>query len=139
MLLSLVCAVFIGGCSTSAAPYYMNGNYYMVGDVSCINARTLSPTRIMCVDKDGNNTGYRDAMTSEQIQMYQIQRAQRQMEINQLSYQLGQMGNQFNQMGQQSLQQIQQYTPAQVTPISPNHRRNIRCISAGIYTNCFAN
>jgi len=129
----LVAALVLAGCATSAAPRYVNGNYYMVGDASCVRGRMLSPTRIMCADKHGSETGYRDAMTTEQMQMYQMQAAQQQMQMQQLTQQLQQTSNQFNQMSQQSLQQMQRYTPPQV---APSRTYDTRCINVGIYTSC---
>lgn len=134
--LGLACATLLGGCATSASPRYVNGNYYMVGDASCVRGRMLSETRIMCADKHGNDTGYRDAMSPQQMQMYQMQVAQQQVQLQQLNQQLQQMGNQFNQAGQQSLQQMQQYTPPKVAPIAPSRAYDTRCINAGIYTSC---
>ncbi len=68
IIVSLI--IFLGGCA-SAMPNLVNGKYYMGGDSSCSRYRTLSESRIMCMDKDGNETGYRDAMTDQQLQMYQ--------------------------------------------------------------------
>jgi hypothetical protein len=62
--------IFLCGCA-SAMPNLVNGKYYMGGDSSCSRYRALSESRIMCIDKDGNETGYRDAMTDQQLQMYQ--------------------------------------------------------------------
>ena len=133
---AVLTALITGGCATSAAPRYVNGNYYMVGDATCVRGRMLSSTRIMCADKQGNDTGYRDAMTPEQMQMYQMQLAQQQIQMQQLNQQLQQAGNQFNQMSQQSLQQMQQYTPPAAAPIAPSRTYDTRCINVGIYTSC---
>ena len=62
-------AIFIGGCAINA-PNFINGRYYMVGDSSCSRGRIIYEGRIMCMDADGNETGYRDAMTDQQLQMY---------------------------------------------------------------------
>lgn len=42
----------------------------MMGDKSCRRYRPISSRRIMCHTKDGTKTGYRDAMTDQQFQMY---------------------------------------------------------------------
>lgn len=57
--------LLISGCATTAVPNYYNGNYYMTGDSNCRQGRPLSETRIMCMDKNGAETGYRDAMTPD--------------------------------------------------------------------------
>ena len=118
-LTAVIAVLFLAGCASSAAPRYFNGNYYMVGDASCVQGRPLSSTRIMCVDKKGNDTGYRDAMTYQQMQMYQIQMAQQQMQMQQLNQSMQQVGQTFQNAGQQIQQQSQSWTPPQVQPISP--------------------
>lgn len=61
----------LSGCFRTAMPNFYNGRYYMAGDDNCVRSRMLSNTRIMCVNSDGKETGYRDAMTDQQLQMYQ--------------------------------------------------------------------
>ncbi len=112
-------ALIISGCATTAMPNFYNGNYYMAGDSNCVRVRPLSNTRVMCTDKKGSDTGYRDAMTYEQLQMYQIQMAQQQMQMEQLNQSMQQVGQTFQNAGQQITQQSQQYTPPQVQPITP--------------------
>ena len=76
-------AIGLSGCM-SATPNYINGNYYLAGDSSCKAGRQISKTRIMCVNKKGQDTGYRDAMTDQQLYMYQ---QNRQLELQMLSSQ----------------------------------------------------
>ena len=69
-IFALICLVtLLGGCA-SAMPNFFNGRYYMAGDSSCVRGRALSETRMMCINSDGQETGYRDAMTDQQLQMY---------------------------------------------------------------------
>lgn len=75
--------LFISGCATTAMPNYFNGNYYMAGDDTCRQVRPLSATRVMCMDASGRETGYRDAMTVEQMQMYQMSQQQAQSQQSQ--------------------------------------------------------
>ncbi len=117
-------ALIISGCASTAMPNFYNGNYYMAGDPSCVRMRPLSSTRIMCVDKSGANTGYRDAMTSQQMQMYQIQMAQQQVQMQQFNQSVQQVGQTFQNAGQQIQQQSQSWTPPQVQPISPQGSGN---------------
>jgi len=112
-------ALVISGCASTAMPNFYNGNYYMAGDPSCVRIRPLSNTRIMCVDKSGADTGYRDAMTYQQMQMYQIQMAQQQVQMQQLNQSIQQVGQTFQNAGNQIQQQSQSWTPPQVQPISP--------------------
>lgn len=100
-------------------PNFYNGNYYMAGDPGCERMRPLSSTRIMCVDKKGNDSGYRDAMTPQQMQMYQLQMAQQQVQMQQLNQSMQQVGQTFQRAGEQIRQQSQSWTPPQVQPISP--------------------
>lgn len=57
-------------------------------------------------------------------------------QMQQLSQQLAQTGQQFQQHGQQISQSASQFTPPQVMPITPYGGSTIKCINAGIYTNC---
>lgn len=60
----------------------------MVGDSSCARIRQHTEDSIMCIDSDGKETGWRPAMTDQQLQMWQ-----------------------FNQQQQQQRQQVQQSAP----------------------------
>ena len=71
--------LLISGCATSAMPNFFNGNYYMAGDSNCMRVRALSEKRVMCYDKNGTETGYRDAMTPDQVQMYHMRQTQSQV------------------------------------------------------------
>lgn len=67
----------INGCGGSTAmPNSINGRYYMAGDPSCARYRVLSNTRIMCKDSNGRDTGWRNAMTNQEISMYQHNQSQ---------------------------------------------------------------
>ena len=69
----------------------------MGGDPACAKYKMLSGSRIMCMDENGKDTGYRDAMTSQQMQMYQFQEQQEQQQIDQFNQGM----SQFNQNAQQ--------------------------------------
>lgn len=109
--------LLISGCASNPAPNYFNGNYYMAGDSNCTQMRPLSSTRVMCIDTNGQNTGYRDAMTYEQMQMYQVQVLNQRAQMEQLSQQLQQTGQTFQNIGQQALQQSQSWSAPQVQPV----------------------
>ncbi|MDP3279483.1 MAG: hypothetical protein Q8M57_00245 [Nitrosomonas sp.] len=70
-ILVIILVTSLAGCVSSAAPNFYNGRYYMAGDESCVQIRALSDTRVMCADTNGKETGYREAMTDQQLQMYQ--------------------------------------------------------------------
>lgn len=89
----------------------------MAGDSNCVQMRQLSSTRIMCIDKNGQSTGYREAMTSEQMQMYRMQMLNEQAQMEQLNRQIQQTGQSFQNSGQQILQQSQSYTAPQVQQV----------------------
>ena len=62
--------VILAGCA-SAMPNFHNGKYYMAGDSSCQQARQYTEDKIMCIDGNGKETGWREAMTDQQLQMWQ--------------------------------------------------------------------
>lgn len=133
--ISAACAV-IAGCASDPAPNFFNGNYYMAGDSSCVRITALSPSRIMCHDSNGVAKGYRDAMTSQQIQMYQYQQYNNQLQMQQMNQSMQQTNQAIQQQNMQMYQQYQPYTPPAVTPIAPPGGNQVRCISTDIYTNC---
>jgi hypothetical protein len=51
----------------------LNGHYFVAGDKNCVQYRMLSSDSIMCLDKHGKETGYRNAMTDQELQMYMQQ------------------------------------------------------------------
>lgn len=141
VFVTVASALLLTGCATTAMPNFFNGNYFMAGDPSCVQMRALSSTRIMCVDKNGNEMGYRDAMTPDQLQMYQMQQAYNQQQMQILSQQLQQTNLQLQQTNQQIYQQGQQYqymTP-QVAPITPPGGYRTDCIVNGNFVNCRSN
>ena len=97
VLLVIFLAIFLGGCATSAMPNFINGKYYMAGDSNCARYKTHSTDRIMCLDEDGKEMGYRYSMTNQELQMYQFQEQQAQQQINQFNQGM----SQFNQSMQQ--------------------------------------
>ncbi|MEQ1950916.1 hypothetical protein [Mesorhizobium sp. CN2-181] len=63
----------LAGCTSTpqAYPNFMNGRYYMVGDTDCRYSANVTPTRILCYDEQRQAKGYRDALTDQQLMMYQ--------------------------------------------------------------------
>lgn len=100
----LVMVAALAGCATQARPQLYQGGYYMTGDAACVQGRLAYPGRIECMDKHRNSTGYRDALTPKQLQMYQLQTVQHQLAQQELNQQLRQMGQSFQSAGTQSQQ-----------------------------------
>ncbi len=75
-VLPLLCVIILMQGCASASPYRYNGKYYMVGDSSCDRFSRRTSNTINCFDSDGNPTGYREAMTDQDIQMYNARQAQ---------------------------------------------------------------
>lgn len=69
-LLGLVGLLSLNACANDPALNIVNGRYYMAGDKNCKFTRYISESQIMCLDKDGNETGYRNALTSEEAQIF---------------------------------------------------------------------
>ncbi len=66
------------------------------------------------MNDDYVETGYRNAMSPADMQMYQNIQANQQVQMAQLNQQLQQTGQSFQNSGQQILQQSQSYTAPQV-------------------------
>jgi hypothetical protein len=116
----VVCgSVLMSGCSTTAAPNFINGAYYMAGDKTCKRVQAISTSRIMCIDEKGNQTGYREAMTDRDIQAYQMSVAQERASYNNLMQSFRETNQTFQNMQQQFTQQGQSFSAPQVQPISP--------------------
>lgn len=113
-VLIFIFVCLLSGCARTAAPNYFNGNYYMAGDESCTHIRQIDYARIMCMNDDYVETGYRNAMSSSDIQMYQNMQANQQVQMAQLNQQLQQTGQSFQNSGQQIQQQSQSYSAPQV-------------------------
>jgi len=71
----LFAAMLFSGCSRGASPQSVNGKYYMGGDDSCIRYRVYDDNRIICIDSDGKDTGYRSAMSNQELQMHMNQKS----------------------------------------------------------------
>lgn len=133
----LVCiaALLVSACASGPSPNFYNGRYYYAGDSSCKRMTDLGDGRIMCHDKKGNQTGWRSAMTAQDIQIYQIRQAQHAQEMADLSRQIDETGKSVTGNLNALTQQYQSYTPPAVEPIG-QPRRTVTCVKAGIVTQC---
>jgi len=109
-------SLLLAGCY-SAVPNYYNGQYYVVGDKNCVRFRAIGDTTIMCLDKKGNETGYRRAMTEQELYEYQRKIAQ----IGALNQSMQNLGNSASNWSNYYRQQAQSYTPPQVQPVQSNN------------------
>lgn len=131
-----ICFALAGCTTTSAAPNFFNGQYYMAGDASCVRVRNISPTRIMCINSEGGETGYRDAMTPQQIQMYQFEAMQQQAQMQQMQQSIDHNNAMMAANTQATLNRASVYSPPIVQPIQSYGGNQVRCIGVGIYANC---
>ncbi|MGB5964490.1 MAG: hypothetical protein WBG65_03040 [Sulfurimonadaceae bacterium] len=122
-IVSIAIMINFTGCSRTAMPNLVAGKYYMAGDDNCRKYRVLSSTRIMCQDANGKDMGYRDAMTNQQISMYQHNRqiaqqeaAQTQQALNNLNQQLQRQNEQMNYNNQQMMNRNNVYKVRTVGP-----------------------
>jgi len=116
LFLSILFGMIFVGCARTAMPNNFGGKFYMSGDDNCVRARKLSDTRIMCIDANGKETGYREAMTDQEISMYQHNRMIAQQESAELSRSLDNLNNQLNYNNQQMLNRNNVY---KVRPVGP--------------------
>jgi len=74
---AIILAIALGssGCS-SAMPNAVNGKYYMMGDSDCKRYKVLDSNRVTCYNSDGENMGYRNAMSNQELQQYRFNKAQ---------------------------------------------------------------
>lgn len=124
IFLLCISVLMVSGCTTSASLQYFNGGYYMVGDKSCVRATPMSSTRIMCIDKKGNHTGWRDAYTPSQIQAYRQNAYEQQLYMQQLNQSMQEnvrQSQQIRQQAQQSLSNTQQYSQQVLQQIQQNN------------------
>lgn len=125
--LIIASAIILSGCATARPPLAaIGGHWFFVGDDECALQVPVSSTRIICSTKKREVTGYREALTEQQLHTINMRlmqvhsaRQQRQIEMDQLNQSLRQAGEAFQRSGQQILQQSQQYSAPTVQPITP--------------------
>lgn len=92
LIFSTMALSLLSGCA-SAMPNAINGKYFMAGDSNCKRYRMLSDDRIMCLDSDGQETGYRRAMTNQELQMWQFNQSREDAAWQQINYNNQQQAN----------------------------------------------
>lgn len=108
-------ALMASACATSAVPNYIGGQYYMAGDSNCKTYRVTSSSTIDCMNKKGEVTGYRTAMTAADLQYYSAQMAYQQQQYNQMMATIN-AGNARLQQQTEQMRQQSQYNAPQVYP-----------------------
>jgi hypothetical protein len=104
-VIALVGVLGLAACASHhAAPALSNGRYFLMGDEHCIRAYHQSPTRIACLDKKGNQTGYRDAMTDQDMAMYMRMQAMAQVQYDQSAAALVETNRQLSQTTQRIIE-----------------------------------
>jgi hypothetical protein len=71
----LITELGFSGCS-SAMPNAVNGKYYMMGDSNCARYTVLDSNRVMCYNSDGEEMGYRSAMSNQELQQWRFNQSQ---------------------------------------------------------------
>lgn len=73
--LTITLGFAMSGCANNPMPNFYNGKYYMAGDDNCKFMRQIEPDKVMCQNSSHRDTGYRIAMTDQQLQMYMHQQS----------------------------------------------------------------
>jgi hypothetical protein len=92
LILLLGTLLGLSSCGVTPGPKFYNGNYYWI-DSNCVQARTLTATSIECRNSDNEETGYRNAMTNQEIQAYKYQQQKKKQEFQEFMQAL----DQFNE------------------------------------------
>jgi len=127
--------ILLTGCSTREAEikYFSNGNLYAVGDPNCANTRFAMGDEIQCMTSDYTPTETRKPIPPEQaLAIVRMKREAQEIEARQLA-QFNASMPVFN--GTITAPQYNYIAPAVMPIVSPASNQ-IRCITAGIYTNC---
>ena len=92
-------STLIAGCSTPG-PQLLRGSYYWTGDSSCESSSYRTDTSINCYNSGEEATGYRNAMTNQEMQAYKYEQQRKQQEFSQALKQFSEGLKQFSE-GQQ--------------------------------------
>ena len=82
LILLLGTLLGLSSCGLTPGPRYFNGNYYWI-DSNCVEVRPLTATSIECRNSDKEETGYRNAMTNQEMQAYKYQQQRKRQELRQ--------------------------------------------------------
>ena len=73
----------LSSCGVTPGPTLFQGNYYWTGDSSCESSSYRTDTSINCYNSDKEPTGYRNAMTNQEMQAYRYEQQRKQQEFSQ--------------------------------------------------------
>ena len=128
-------AATVAGCASepTAIPNFYNGRYFMAGDNNCARMKMANQNQIHCFNTEGQHTGLRNAMTTQQLQMYQHQQQMRAAEQQAL---INQMANASASIANSTPQYQMNRPTVQPAPLSMPGSNQINCINTGRFTNC---
>ncbi|MFC3125344.1 hypothetical protein ACFOD4_09740 [Pseudoroseomonas globiformis] len=127
----ILMAVALAGCETSPEINMVNGAPFLMGDAACARYRSVAPGLVQCFTADDAPTELRRAMNPQEVQVFFMQRQMQAQQMQGLNQSIQQLGQSF-----QPVQSQGQFVAPQVMPVAPPGGNQIRCIRAGIYTNC---
>ncbi|HWL82834.1 MAG TPA: hypothetical protein VNR89_17940 [Roseomonas sp.] len=122
----------LAGCAKSADINFVNGRAFMMGDDSCARYRLVSPDVVQCFTSDDRPVELRRALNQQEMQFVLMRQQLQAQQMQSLNQSIQQVGTSFGQVPQPQYN----YTAPQVMPIAPPGGSQVRCITAGIYTNC---
>jgi peptidoglycan hydrolase CwlO-like protein len=93
ILLAIFINISITGCFNTAKPNLVNGKYYMMGDSNCALYRAKNDSQVNCYTSSDEYVGYRNAMSNQEISMYQHNQGIKQQESAQLNQSLQNLNN----------------------------------------------
>lgn len=103
---SLIISILIlSGCA-SASPRAINGKYYMGGDSNCRRYRVISDDKIMCMNIDGQDMGYRNAMSDQELEMYRFNTLRSDSSSRELNYQTQERRNRTRELDYETQQML---------------------------------
>lgn len=132
----LTCLLTITGCATQAAPNFIGGRYYWAGDAACTKYERISSSRINCGDHTGKITGFRDAMSDQELYMYQMNMARAEARHAASMAALDAQNAAMNANTAAQLRSISSMSTPMPASITRPGGYDVQCLSVGIYTNC---
>ena len=130
--------VALVGCASNPSPVLINGRYYMASDAGCALYSQMSPTRIMCYNRQGVEQGWEDAIPHQTMAIYNQRQAMARQQIRELTDQLNQTADSIarsNQAAAASYNQTLGSMPTTTQPIGPQETQTT-CLVNGRYVSC---
>lgn len=137
IIIILSCFFILNACASSPSPQrsQYDGNYYITGGTDCERWRQISNGTIMCYKSDGETaTGYRSAMTQQDMQMYMYQKQQEQIAMQNLQNTMNNLSNSMHQnaaLYNQAADSLQSYNQNYNNTWSQPRRKSSYCYTSG--------